>query len=88
MLIANSRYVLSLKAAISTIGPEFLGGNLGSTMRYTIIEVTSTTSPMALTVQAKPIFGNNCRTISGNTIPPVAPPHALAETATVFLLEK
>lgn len=83
MLTANSRYVVSRNAARSTTGPALRGGSLVRTAARIAADVTSTTRPMALTVHAKPMRGSSCCAMSGNTMPPVPPPHADSEMATL-----
>jgi hypothetical protein len=50
--------------------------------------VASCTYPMALIEAANPCVGNNCRTILGNTNPPVAVPHEAIPIANALRLSK
>ena len=70
------------------MGPVFLGGNLGFVNAITKTKQIKLTNPKTLTVQANPIFGSSCCTMTGNMIPPVEFPDVAMLIASPRCFEK
>ena len=88
MAITNNVYGISLKAAQSTIGPDFLGGILGLIKASTTARIARFTNPSTLVVHANPILGSNCLTITGYTSPPAEFPVEAMPIAKARFFEK
>jgi hypothetical protein len=70
------------------MAPVLLGGTLVFISKLHTIKHAKSMNARLLIVHGNPTLGSNCRTIAGNTIPPVADPVAASPIANPLLFEK